>query len=144
MGLIQPSPRWYFDVVSASTDASVTVVFYNGGPDGFINTYKGGPLSVQLSGTFANGTIFEIPAVPASSAIIDHGPHQNISVEYVDSGFSFAGTSVDEPAHRVEYIVTIDSPAIGVKGSIIMHSVSTEAAAQPFLWPATKSRRLAC
>ncbi|CAN8098987.1 unnamed protein product [Discula destructiva] len=110
---------WYFDAVSASNNESVTVVFYNGGPYGFVNHYYGGPLSVSLTGTFANGTQFDF-SVPARSAVIDHGPDQGISVDYVDSGFSFTGSNVK--GRDVGYVLRVDSPAMGVKGSIRLHS----------------------
>lgn len=113
--------RWYFDVVSDSSNASVAVVFYNSGPDGFINTYLGGPLSVSIIGTFANGTVFDLSA-PASAAEIRYGPDEGISLEYVNSGFSFTGSNVNQD--NVEYAINIDSPAIGLKGSIKYHAVS--------------------
>lgn len=99
----------------------MAVVFYNSGPDGFINTFLGGPLSVSIIGTFANGTVFDLSA-PASAAKIRYGPDEGISLEYVDSGFSFTGSNVKK--ENVEYVIDIDSPAIGLKGSITYHAVS--------------------
>lgn len=81
-------------------------------------------MSVSLGGTFPNGTQFGSATgnVPATSAVVDYGPDQGISVDYVGSGFSFTGSNLKEPS--VDYVVTIDSPALGVKGSIRLHSVS--------------------
>lgn len=116
------SLRWYFDAVSASTDSSVTVVFYNGGPQGFINRYiGGGPFSVDITGRLANGTLFEF-TVPSTGVVIDYGPDQGINFDMVDSGFSFTGSNVEDP--NVHYVVTIDSPSIGIKGTIELFSVS--------------------
>lgn len=99
----------------------MAVVFYNSGPDGFVNTYLGGPLSVSIIGTFANGTVFDLSA-PASSAEVRYGPDEGISLDFVDTGFSFTGSNLKK--ENVAYVVNIDSPAIGLKGSIKYHSVS--------------------
>lgn len=99
----------------------MAVVFYNGGPDGFVNTYLGGPLSVSIIGTFANGTVFDLSA-PASSAEIRYGHDEGISLDFVDTGFSFTGSNLKK--ENVAYVVNIDSPASGLKGSIKYHSVS--------------------
>ena len=45
---------WYFDVFSASTNETLNIVFFN---SGWFAQYPH-PLSVQVSGTFANGTDF--------------------------------------------------------------------------------------
>lgn len=110
---------WYFDSVSESTNASLAVVFYNSGPDGFINDYLGGPLSVSIIGTFTNGTVFDLSA-PASGAKVQYGFDEGIFLDYVDSGFSFTGSSVKR--ENVEYVIHIDSPIIGLHGSIHFHS----------------------
>lgn len=109
--------------MSASTNASLAVVFYNSGPDGFINNYLDGPLSVSIIGTFANGTVFDLSA-PASGAQVQYGPNEGISLDFVDSGFSFKGSSVNRK--NVEYALNIDSPTIGLRGSIHFHSVSSQ------------------
>lgn len=109
--------------MSASTNASLAVVFYNSGPDGFINNYLGGPLSVSIIGTFTNGTVFDL-SVPASGAKIEYGPDEGISLDFVDSGFSFTGSNVKR--QNVEYSLHIDSPTIGLKGSIRYQSVSSQ------------------
>ncbi|KUI56178.1 hypothetical protein VP1G_03512 [Cytospora mali] len=92
---------WYFDAVSASTNASVVVVFYNAGPDGFVNTYEGGPLSVSITGTFPNGTQYSLET-PATGAVITTGS-DGISLDFEGSGFGFVGSDLRgsevAPAH---------------------------------------------
>lgn len=112
--------RWYFDAVSASTNASVVVVFYNSGPNALTKPYLGGPLSVDIIGTFANGTVFDLK-IPASSANVEYGPDQGVSLDLVGSGFSFTGSNLKGTS--VQYVVSIDSPSIGIKGTIRLDSV---------------------
>lgn len=113
--------RWYFDAVSASTNASVAVIFYNGGPDGFRNIYDGGPLSVQVSATFSNGTQYGVVVPATGGAVVETGP-DGIHLEFKDSGFSFVGSGLD--SSEVTYVMTIDSPDIGLQGTITWTSVS--------------------
>lgn len=108
--------RWYFDAVSASDDSSVVIVFYNSGPAGFINSYEGGPLSVSISGSFANGTLYAATTLATGGAIIDTCPGF-INGTWVGSGFSFVGTAVG-------YEITIDAPEVGISGTIVFKSVS--------------------
>ncbi|KAJ9150279.1 Hydroxyneurosporene dehydrogenase [Pleurostoma richardsiae] len=110
---------WYFDAVSASTNASVTVVFYEAGPNGFINDYLGGPLSVSISGSFANGTLFSLSASATGGAII-HVDDDGIDAEWKGSGFSILGTGLT--TSHATYVVTVDSPTIGVEGSFTLKS----------------------
>ncbi|KAH6891506.1 hypothetical protein B0T10DRAFT_560748 [Thelonectria olida] len=52
-------PSWYFDAVSTtSKNESVTVIFFANGPDSFKLPYGGGLLTLQIVGTFGNGTQF--------------------------------------------------------------------------------------
>lgn len=111
---------WYFDAVSASTNASVVVTFFNSGPEGFINEYVGGPISVTLSGTFPNGSQYSIE-VPAAGAVIKTG-RDGIALEYKNTGFSFVGSNLK--SSEVTYCMTIDSPEIGVRGTITWTSLA--------------------
>lgn len=79
---------------------------------------------MSIIGTFANGTIFDLSA-PANSVDIRYGPDEGISLDFVDSGFSFTGSNLKKK--NVEYVVNIDSPGIGLKGSIRYQSVSNNA-----------------
>ncbi|OIW29571.1 hypothetical protein CONLIGDRAFT_654116 [Coniochaeta ligniaria NRRL 30616] len=117
---------WYFDVVSADAKASATVVFYNSGPNGFINTFLGGPLSASLIGVLPNGTVYDI-SVPATSAIISRSDDSSAtSAVYTDSGFSFNGTSTSTHHGKAaqRYVVTIDAPELGVTGTLTLDSLA--------------------
>ncbi|KZL82643.1 hypothetical protein CI238_04141 [Colletotrichum incanum] len=111
---------WYFDAVSTtSRNESLTIVFYNSGPRSLGN--PGGPLSVQISGVFANGTTF-VTAVDATGGTTVQNDENGIFSVWNGAGASFAGTSLEQGSP--EYIVTIDNPAIGVNGTLTLKSVS--------------------
>ncbi|KAH8660443.1 hypothetical protein BX600DRAFT_523392 [Xylariales sp. PMI_506] len=111
---------WYFDAVSASTNASVVFVFYNGGPLGFINRYHEGPMSVSLTGTYANGKRFSENAAATGGISLNNTEADGISADWVGSGFSFTGSSLNS-ANPV-YTITIDSPSVDVYGTVTFKS----------------------
>jgi hypothetical protein len=110
-------------VVSSDANVSATVVLYNGGPKGFINEYLGGPLSATLVGVFPNGSVYNIklPATTATFSREDHGSFATSAV-YENTGFSFNGTTLR--GGRVQYVVKIDAPQIGVSGTMTLESVA--------------------
>lgn len=110
---------WYFDAVSASTNASLSIVFYNAGADGFLNPWWAEALSVSVTGTFANGTLFNLVAGSASGADITYDD-ASISVDYTGAGISFVGSTVDGV---LTYVVTLASEEIGVSGTVTYTSV---------------------
>lgn len=118
--LIDPS-RWYFDAVSASTNQSICIVFYNSGADGFVNPWWAEALSVSVTGTFANGTLYNLVAGSGSGANITYGEDDGVSVDYPGAGISFTGSSIT--ADEVTYTLTLDSEEIGVSGTISLTSV---------------------
>lgn len=110
--------------MSADAKTSATIVFYNSGPNGFINTFLGGPLSASLIGVLPNGTVYDI-SVPATGAIVSRPDDDDsfaTSVTYTGSGFSFNGTS--NPHGKVRYVVTVDAPDLGVTGTLTLDSVA--------------------
>ncbi|KAH8668589.1 hypothetical protein BX600DRAFT_548910 [Xylariales sp. PMI_506] len=107
---------WYFDAVSASSDASVVFVFYNSGPDGFVNDYLGGPFSVSLSGAFANGTLFSTAAAATGGIVVQNSQAGGIQGNWEGSGFSFVGSSLTSSTPT--YTITVDSPEAGVYGTV--------------------------
>ncbi|KAL7916776.1 hypothetical protein GGI35DRAFT_466301 [Trichoderma velutinum] len=111
---------WYFDAVSATTNESVTLIFYNTGPNGFPYGYVGdGPFSVGISGSFANGSLFAFTA-PVTGDVIIKTDESGISGEWSGSGFAFYGTSLDGPSPT--YVLKIDAPAIGCYGTVTLRS----------------------
>ncbi|OOO13700.1 hydroxyneurosporene synthase [Aspergillus oryzae] len=83
---------WYFDAFSRNTSAAINIVFFNTG-DFAANPH---PLTVQISGTFDNGTQFSGEAL------------------------AFYGTNLEKP--NVEYVVKLNSPSIGVRGTFKLKS----------------------
>lgn len=74
-----------------------------------------------MTGTFANGTLYNLVAGSGSGANITYGEGEGISVDFPGAGISFTGSSIT--ADEVEYTVTLDSDEIGVSGSISFTSV---------------------
>lgn len=101
-------------MVSASTNQSLTVVFYNTGPAGFITGYDKGPLTASISGTYANGTIFNLNASATGGATITFDDDA-ISGTWVGAGVSFRGK--DTTTDHAEYTLTFNSSFIGVFGN---------------------------
>lgn len=113
--------RWYFDTVSAATNQSLTVILYNTGPIGFITGYMQGPLSASISGTYANGTVFNFSAAATDGATLTYDDDA-ISGTWKGAGISFHGTNVT--TEHAEYTLTIDSPSIGVSGNVTFKSMA--------------------
>lgn len=107
---------WYFDVVSASTNQTLNIVFFNSGE---FAQYPH-PLAVQISGTFSNGSDFYRKAMADEGVLITNGP-SGVRGEWHGVG-SFEGTPLDRP--DVKYTIRIGSPAMGVQGTVIFDSVS--------------------
>ncbi|KAH8669029.1 hypothetical protein BX600DRAFT_266435 [Xylariales sp. PMI_506] len=107
---------WYFDAVSASTDQSLTLVFYDAGPLGFLEPFDLGPLSVSLAGSFSDGLPFDIIAPALGGVSIENTEDGGISADWVGSGFNFTGTSLDSASPI--YTISIDAPDFGVEGTI--------------------------
>jgi hypothetical protein len=107
--------------VSSDASTSATVVFYNAGPKGFVNAQFGGPLSASLSGVLPNGTIWGI-AAPATSAIFTRESEFSFatSANFESSGFSFNGTDLGHG--KIKYVVTIDTPGLGVTGTVTLEA----------------------
>ena len=114
--------RWYFDVVSTtSKNESIDIVFYNAGPNGFPGGYQDGPLSVGVSGSFANGSIFDYQ-VSANTTVITEDSKGMIG-DWKGTGALFRGSNLRK--RHVSYVIKLDSPELGVVGSVTLHSVRT-------------------
>ncbi|KAJ7278909.1 hypothetical protein C8J57DRAFT_980763, partial [Mycena rebaudengoi] len=108
---------WYFDVVSTDPTslASVVVLFYTTTADAFVPGIGTGPVSAQIAVSFPNGTLFTVNA-EAEGATVTVG---ETSASGVWHGTGFQWSSPDPS----EWIVTINAPIIGVKGTIKLHSI---------------------
>ncbi|KAL6801484.1 hypothetical protein J3E68DRAFT_447531 [Trichoderma sp. SZMC 28012] len=111
---------WYFDAVSASSDANVVFGFYNAGPGG-LGWFTESNLWFQIQGNFANGTSFGNSFIAATDAIITNDVI-GLSAEWIGSGASLRATSLD--SELITYTTTIDIPSLGVYGTVTLHSVA--------------------
>lgn len=76
---------------------------------------------MQVTGTFPNGTQYDIVVPATGGAVIETRP-DGITLEIEDSGFSFVGSNLE--SSEVTYVMNIDSPDIGIQGTITWTSVS--------------------
>jgi hypothetical protein len=108
--------------VSSATNESVVVVFYESTTTGFIGGIDTSPISVSLTGTFANGTAFSIviPADLTASAVITADANET-SGNWESTGFMFEGTTTSA---LTQYTVSIDNADYGVLGTVTLYSVS--------------------
>ncbi|KAK2609485.1 hypothetical protein N8I77_002982 [Diaporthe amygdali] len=114
---------WYFDAVSTGKNESVTLVFYNFGQTTLAVPYLDGPLLVQVTGTYENGTAFS-KAIAASGNANFESSDRGIASEWIGSGgsYSFTGSSLD--MINPSYTISIDDPESGISGSLKLQSIS--------------------
>lgn len=97
----------------------MTIVFYDSGPEGFINTYYTGPYSVGLSGSFPNGSLWSADIDASNGVTITTSSDGGTSGKWTGSDYAtFVSVGL------VNYDLTIDAPSIGVRGNISFTSVS--------------------
>ena len=121
---IKPSPNatsyewWYFDAVStSSTNESIVIVFYETPPNTFLNSAET-VLSVSVTGTFEDGTPFDVTLPVSGSAIIE-SKADGASGDWQGSGFKFEGSNA-----MTRYKITGDNPALNISGTFTLQSVS--------------------
>ncbi|RKL26372.1 hypothetical protein BFJ72_g13768 [Fusarium proliferatum] len=114
---------WYFDAVSATDNAAISVVLYNMAPNSLSIPYPGGPLFIAVRVTFKNGTSIDKSTVPnlgADFQISDRGLASqwrgNTSLH------TFTGSSLNVP--NPIYTLSINDPGRGVVGSFQLKSVA--------------------
>ncbi|KAF6812974.1 hypothetical protein CMUS01_12934 [Colletotrichum musicola] len=119
--MITPAARksadfWYFDVFSQATNQTLNIVFFNSG-EFAANPH---PLSVQVSGTYANGSAFFYEGMADAGVTITNGA-DGIVGDWRGVG-SFKGSALDKP--DVEYSINLDSDAMDIKGTITYKSTA--------------------
>jgi hypothetical protein len=111
---------WYFDAVSDDGKEAVTIVFFASSALGFIDTTSlESILNVAITGTFANGTTTGNSALATSATVTSVGNGNGASGNWTGSGCSFTGA-----ADLSSYSITIDSPSVGISGTVDFVSVS--------------------
>jgi hypothetical protein len=110
---------WYFDAISAENNCSIVIVFYIATNMGFPFLLPGSALSIDFFATFENGTtiFFPINNQPSGETIVM--TDGNGSAGYWNStGAQWVGS-----ANMSNYVITINSPTLGIKGSLLLNSV---------------------
>ncbi|WQF90269.1 hypothetical protein CDEST_15283 [Colletotrichum destructivum] len=107
---------WYFGAASSSNTAGVIVTFFNTAELGHDK-----PLSVQVSGSFPNGTLFSGEALATSNAVVNTCSG-GIAGIWGETGASFRGTDLQKV--NVEYDILLDMASIGTKGNVVLKSAT--------------------
>jgi hypothetical protein len=110
---------WYFDAVSDDAKASLVIVFYTASPAGFpAASFPSTVDSITIDAEFPNGTSFAA-SIPASSATI-------VTVGDGTTGiFEGTGSGWTSTPDMTRYLLTVDAPSFGIKGTFQLDSVST-------------------
>jgi hypothetical protein len=112
---------WYFDAVSTVSNCSIVIVFYVATNAGFPFLLPGSAISANVFATFEDGTSVFLP--------VNNQPSNDGSAIIVTDGNGSAGYWESIGAQWVgsptmsNYVITIDSPTIGVKGTLTLSSV---------------------
>lgn len=120
-------------VSTTSQNESVDITFYNAGPIGFPAGYNDGPLSVSVSGSFANGSLFNFQVPATLGLVFVQSNKLGVVGDWLGAGAGFTGSDLLRP--NVVYTVEIDSPELGVFGSIILNSVRYRLLTPPLYGP---------
>ncbi|KAK9364835.1 hypothetical protein V1509DRAFT_635097 [Lipomyces kononenkoae] len=108
---------WYFDVVSASTNASITIIFYAAGSSGFLLP-NASYTPVQIVGSLPNGTVFQLPLFSGSGATISaEQGKQGVSGIWHETGFAFYNRD------DFGYTIVLDSEELGVRGDLNFNAI---------------------
>ena len=105
---------------TSSRNESLNLVFYNAGSTGFPRGYNDGPLSVELSGTFENGTLFSY-SLPVYDQAVFIENEVGLAGDWKGTGATFIGSNLSRP--EIVYYATVYNPDIDVSGNIELRSV---------------------
>ena len=108
---------WYFDTVSSDGTYQLTITFFNTVATtlGFGSLFPSTNF-VSFTAYFPNGTEYQQFDF-AGPAIVTDGPF-GIEGNWTGTGFTFVGS-----ADLSCYEINIDSPALGIQGSVVFDSV---------------------
>ena len=114
---------WYFDAVSEDSLSSVVIVFYLSTDLGFPFLLPLSAISVDIFVSFDDGTLLffplnDLPSTDGEAIVVTDG--DGSSGYWKSTGFQWTGTS-----NMSQYVVTIDSPVLGITGSLTLNSVCT-------------------
>lgn len=114
---------WYFDAVSENNSCAVVIVFYMTTDLGFPFVPPLSTLSVDIFATFEDGSLVFLPLnnpplSAGSATVVTDG--DGSSGIWEGTGFEWKGAP-----DLSQYVVTIDSPLLGMSGSLVLNSVRT-------------------
>ena len=112
---------WYFDAVSSNNSCAVVIVFYMTTDLGFPFVLPLSTLSVDIFATFDDGTLVflplnDLPLSAGTATVVTDG--DGSSGIWDGTGFQWKGSP-----DLSQYVVTIDSPLLGVTGTLVLSSV---------------------
>jgi hypothetical protein len=107
---------WYFDAVSEDSSMAIVMVFFLSTDLGFPFVLPLSALSVYISATFEAGSTElnaenNLPLQAGEATIVTDG--DEASGVWKGTGFEFQGTP-----DLSKYTVTVDSPALGISGTL--------------------------
>jgi hypothetical protein len=108
---------WYYDVISPDGYSSFAMAFFATPRSGFflLPDFESIDL-VSVWGSFPNGSAFTV-SVPAEKANVEIWEDSSSGV-WEGTGVSWVGAGDGS-----QYVVTFDSPGLGITGSLILNSV---------------------
>ena len=112
---------WYFDAVSTNGNSSLVIVFYVATSNGFPFLAPGSALSVNFFATFENGSsvVYFLENLPSNS-----GAATVVTAGDGSSGnWNSTGAQWTSTPDMSSYVITVDAPSFGIKGSLILESV---------------------
>ncbi|KIM92701.1 hypothetical protein OIDMADRAFT_139186 [Oidiodendron maius Zn] len=109
---------WYFDAVSDDAKSSIVVVFYTASSAGVpAESFPSTINSVSINAEFPNGTSFAVSIPAGNATIVTVGDGTTGSFEGTGCGW----TSTPDVT---QYLLYVDAPSFGIKGTIELHSVA--------------------
>ncbi|KAJ5654036.1 hypothetical protein N7490_001039 [Penicillium lividum] len=109
----------YFDAVSTSTNASITVVFYAAEASGF-PLPNASYTPVEIRGSLANGTAFSLPFLSGTGATVwTQEGMQGVSGIWHDTGAAFYQSD-----DLGRYTIVIDAEEVGLKGVMNFNAIA--------------------
>lgn len=112
---------WYFDAVSENNSCAVVIVFYMTTQLGFPFVLPLSTLSVDIFATFEDGTLVFLPlndpplSAGEATVVTDGDGSSGI---WKGTGFQWKGAP-----DLSQYVVTVDSPLLGINGTLVLTSV---------------------
>ncbi|KAF3059583.1 hypothetical protein GL218_04529 [Daldinia childiae] len=111
---------WYFDALSTSSDNESIVINFLEAGDYAVTPQISGSLIISIVGTFENGTSYSYGGLALYGANITTND-ESITSQWKGPGMNMAFEGyLDLKYNRISYNVTLDYPAVGISGSLLL------------------------